>query len=92
MRCSSRSLVPAALRCGSGCRRLLTDDDVTFYLLHSPLSCRPIFAQEIDISEAARARWEAPFAVLAHDIKVCGGGWVGGAVGVLWVGGCVLWV
>jgi hypothetical protein len=36
---------------------------------------RPIFPEgvELDISEVAQALWEAPFAVLAHDIEV--GGW-----------------
>ena len=28
---------------------------------------RPLFAEDIEISEAARVLWEAPFAVLAHD-------------------------
>jgi hypothetical protein len=28
---------------------------------------RPLFEEEIEISEAAKALWEAPFAVLAHD-------------------------
>ena len=29
-------------------------------------SCSPIL-EDIDISEAAKALWEAPFAVLSHD-------------------------
>lgn len=28
---------------------------------------RPLFTQELDISQVAQALWEAPFAVLAHD-------------------------
>lgn len=31
---------------------------------------RPIFSREIEISDVARELWEAPFAVLAHDIEV----------------------
>ncbi|EFN51034.1 hypothetical protein CHLNCDRAFT_141518 [Chlorella variabilis] len=30
---------------------------------------RPIFSREIEISDVARELWEAPFAVLAHDIE-----------------------
>ncbi len=31
-----------------------------------PLNCSPIL-EDIDISEMAKALWEAPFAVLSHD-------------------------
>lgn len=40
------------------------------YCLHyrDPTSfLRPLFEEEIEISEAAKALWDAPFAVLAHD-------------------------
>lgn len=30
---------------------------------------RPLFSEEIDISKASQALWEAPFAVLAHDMS-----------------------
>lgn len=35
----------------------------------SPLACRPIL-EDVEISEAAKALWEAPFAVLSHDTYV----------------------
>ncbi|KAL4431366.1 hypothetical protein ABPG75_006622 [Micractinium tetrahymenae] len=36
---------------------------------HSRKTGRPMFAEEIEIHEVAKRLWDAPFAVLAHDIE-----------------------
>lgn len=59
----------------------------------TPPPCRPMFAEEVEIHEVAERVWNAPFAVLAHDIEAsseaggqggrgCAGVGVGGVGGL----------
>lgn len=41
--------------------------------------CRPIFQEEVEIADVAKTLWDAPFAVLMHEVEV-------GAVGRARVG------